>query len=263
MNFIGENEFLLKYNCRELYESKNFFNSKLTWRDLMDICADYDARMEELDFTRNEFVKVIQDFKGVHSVRSRLKDREHLIEKIIRKVAKNGVRIDKDSYIDRITDLIGIRIIHISRFQSYELFEQICNKYKEKFIEKVSIKIREGDDAKLYDELVKRGATIDKVERYRSMHYIVKSDCGVCAEFQTRTLFEEGWSEVDHDSVYKPSSNNELKVVYSSILSRLAGACDDIAELMLKSNIGNEPVKTHDGKAVTNENLPQIIKNLK
>ena len=63
---------------------------------------------------------------------------------------------------------------------------------------------------------------------YRSLHYIVKYK-GHYIEIQGRTLFEEGWGEVDHDIVYKDAEDNEMLRDYSRLLNRLSGLADEMS----------------------------------
>lgn len=261
--FIGENEFLLKYNKRSEYNSDLFKSAKLTWRDLMDVIKHYRGLKNQLEQDRLKFISKIQDINGVHSIRSRLKDEEHLIEKIIRKVAKNGKRIDKTNYLENITDIIGVRIIHISRFESYPIFQQLQTLFKDCFYEAVTIKLREGDDESAYAKLVEEGAVIEKQKKYRSIHYTIKNNSEALIELQTRTLFEEGWSEIDHDAVYKAVKKDAVIDLSSSILSRLAGTCDDLAALMLKPQIETRQQKQIEiEKFCSNRDLlAEFIKN--
>ena len=48
-------------------------------------------------------------------------------------------------------------------------------------------------------------------------------------EIQGRTLFEEGWSEIDHDIVYKSGLNDEMLEDYSRMLNRLSGLADEMS----------------------------------
>jgi ppGpp synthetase/RelA/SpoT-type nucleotidyltranferase len=48
-------------------------------------------------------------------------------------------------------------------------------------------------------------------------------------EIQGRTLFEEGWSEIDHDIVYPYHKDDELLTDYSKLLNRLAGLADEMS----------------------------------
>ena len=46
-------------------------------------------------------------------------------------------------------------------------------------------------------------------------------------EIQGRTLFEEGWSEIDHDIVYPYNTDNEMLKDFSTLLNRLSGMADE------------------------------------
>ena len=48
-------------------------------------------------------------------------------------------------------------------------------------------------------------------------------------EIQGRTLFEEGWSEIDHDIVYKEAEDDEMLQDYSKLLNRLSGLADEMS----------------------------------
>ena len=63
---------------------------------------------------------------------------------------------------------------------------------------------------------------------YRSLHYTIKYK-GYYVEIQGRTLFEEGWSEIDHDIVYKEAEDDEMLQDYSKLLNRLSGLADEMS----------------------------------
>ena len=48
-------------------------------------------------------------------------------------------------------------------------------------------------------------------------------------EIQGRTLFEEGWSEIDHDIVYPYFQDDEMLTDFSTLLNRLAGMADEMS----------------------------------
>jgi ppGpp synthetase/RelA/SpoT-type nucleotidyltranferase len=52
---------------------------------------------------------------------------------------------------------------------------------------------------------------------------------GYYVEIQGRTLFEEGWSEIDHDIVYKEAEDDEMLQDYSKLLNRLSGLADEMS----------------------------------
>ena len=63
---------------------------------------------------------------------------------------------------------------------------------------------------------------------YRSLHYIIKYK-GYYVEIQGRTLFEEGWSEIDHDIVYPYYQDDEMLNDFSKLLNRLSGMADEMS----------------------------------
>ena len=48
-------------------------------------------------------------------------------------------------------------------------------------------------------------------------------------EIQGRTLFEEGWSEIDHDIVYPYFKDDEMLTDFSTLLNRLSGMADEMS----------------------------------
>ena len=48
-------------------------------------------------------------------------------------------------------------------------------------------------------------------------------------EIQGRTLFEEGWSEIDHDIVYPYYKDDEMLKDFSKLLNRLSGMADEMS----------------------------------
>src|SRR5690606_32013617 len=67
---------------------------------------------------------------------------------------------------------------------------------------------------------------------YRSIHYLVPATKinseQIFCEIQTRTIFEEGWSEIDHKVRYPDFSEDENLMSYLTIFNRLAGSADEM-----------------------------------
>ncbi|MBC8234711.1 (p)ppGpp synthetase, partial [bacterium] len=59
----------------------------------------------------------------IHSVKSRLKDPKHLEDKIKRKRDKIGP-INSDNILNKITDLAGIRVLHLYQAQFPEIHDE-------------------------------------------------------------------------------------------------------------------------------------------
>lgn len=59
--------------------------------------------------------------------------------------------------------------------------------------------------------------------------------CTVKVEIQTRSIFEEGWSEINHKLLYKKKLPKEIEkemLNISDILATMAGTCDRLGELL-------------------------------
>ena len=80
-------------------------------------------------------------------------------------------------------------------------------------------------DTKIYDE---NELDVKSDGIYRSLHYIIKYK-GFFIEIQGRTLFEEGWSEIDHDIVYPYYRDDNALKDFSTLLNRLSGMADEMS----------------------------------
>ena len=112
--------------------------------------------------------------------------------------------------------------------------------------EPVMIYHRDGDIMKIYDEHPECKKEIHK-HNYRLIHYVVPAtniqSVQVYCEIQKRTIFEEGWSEIDHQVRYPDYSDDENLMSYLKIFNRLAGSADEmgsyvnnLVELIRKNN---------------------------
>ena len=187
------------------------------------------------------------DRAGIHSYRYRTKHPDHLIEKIQRKLQENPEKfagIDHTNFHKFITDLIGIRVFFLYRedwiyFHRYitsqfennpeiyvvdrlKDFDDDVNHYY--IAERPKVYKRAGD-SRIYDS---NEIEVKSEGIYRSLHYIIKYK-GYYVEIQGRTLFEEGWSEIDHDIVYPHNTDDEGLKDFSKLLNRLSGMADEMS----------------------------------
>ena len=187
------------------------------------------------------------DTAGIHSYRYRTKETEHVLEKIIRKRRENPEKfrhLDHTNFHKYITDLIGIRVLFLYREDWVHFHRYITSKFENDPALYIQDRLKDFDenpdhyylaerpkaykrtgDSKIYDgdeiEIITDGI-------YRSLHYIIKYK-GYYVEIQGRTLFEEGWSEIDHDIVYKEAQDDEMLRDYSRLLNRLSGLADEMS----------------------------------
>ena len=243
---LDKEQFLREYNIEEI----EFEEAEISWKELEAIYEDYEKREDKLRGLGKDFVdEYLYDIEraGIHSYRYRTKAPGHLIEKIIRKRRENMEKfaeIDRTNYYKYCTDLIGIRVFFLYRedwiyFHNYitSVFENDPLLYVEDRLrdfdedeahfyiaERPKVYIRSGD-SKIYDEKL---IDIRADAIYRSLHYIIKYK-GYYVEIQGRTLFEEGWSEVDHDIVYPYFQDDVDLKDFSGLLNRLSGMADEMS----------------------------------
>lgn len=223
-----------------------------------ELKAIEDVYREKEDLLRNigkEFIdEYLYDIEtaGIHSYRYRTKSPDHLLEKIVRKRKENPekfAQLDHTNFHKYITDLIGIRVFFLYREDWIHFHRYITSRFENDPSQYIHDRLKDFDenpdhyylaerpkaykrtgDSKIYD-----GSQIDIITDgiYRSLHYIVKYK-GYYVEVQGRTLFEEGWSEIDHDIVYKEAQDDEMLRDYSKLLNRLSGLADEMSSYFRK-----------------------------
>nr|WP_305119311.1 RelA/SpoT domain-containing protein [Tahibacter harae] len=184
----------------------------------------------------------------IHSVKSRLKDSGHLKEKIRRKWQDGA--ITKDTLFSRITDLAGVRVIHLYSQQFPSIHRAI-----HQHVDAGAWSLHEPPIAYSWDPEASsffRDLGLAAEQRdsyYTSIHYVVKpqSSSQLCCEIQVRTLFEEAWGEIDHALNYPEKTSllpcrEQLRVLakLASTGTRLADSIFAAAADMGKSFISNE-----------------------
>lgn len=245
---MDKTAFLATYNMKE----SDLTEAGLSWEELLAIETEYRAIERDLRGIGKNFIDEYLydiDKAGIHSYRYRTKAPDHLLEKIIRKRKENPetfAGLDHTNYYQFITDLIGIRVFFLYREDWLQFHRYLTGRFENDPTQYVRDRLRDfdadsthyylaerpkvykrGGDSKIYDE-----NEIDIItgtgEIYRSLHYVVKYK-GYYVEIQCRTLFEEGWSEIDHDIVYPYYQDDEMLRDYSSLLNRLSGLADEMS----------------------------------
>lgn len=226
--------FFQRYNI----DNKCFEAAGLNWPDLEKIHDEYSLRKEELQINIQHIANTLAICERIHSTRIRVKSPDHLVEKIIRKQLVDSKRkIDMSNYQKEITDLMGVRALHLFKADWLEIDKFVRDKWN-LFEENPTAYIREGDDSKVKELYAQNGCEIKTHEYgYRSVHYILQIPIGkkkmLPCELQIRTIFEEGWSEIDHKLRYPYEIGNKILEQYLAILNRLAGSADDMGTFIL------------------------------
>ena len=239
--------------------------SNCDWSQLVSIKSDYIAHLPMLRAAASFCVDVIQSISSVHSVRSRLKDPDHLIAKIVRKRFSGEEKyqdICLENYSEKITDLVGIRALHLFKEDCFDIADELLRVWTP--VENPIAYIRSGDKGGLIRKLEESSMEVKEHPKgYRSLHCIFSSQPAgrkVFFEVQVRTIFEEGWSEIDHTVRYPNFSENELVGLFLAIFNRLAGSADEMGEFVkdLASSLHDQQEQINVVKREKDESLGKI-----
>jgi len=255
--------FLDKFNISE----QDFESTNLTWEDLLAVKIDYKKIRKELKLIARYIEEKLHSLDIVHSVRYRIKDPEHLLAKIIRKKIDDPKReITVHNYKSSITDLIGIRAIHLFKEDWVHIHKFIEDNWE--MHAPPMAYIREGDAGAHVDEYKNNKCKIELHPLgYRSVHYLIQSRPGVnpyISEIQTRTIFEEAWSEIDHTIRYPNHLSNPLLDKFLDTFNILAGNSDQMGSFVrrLKDDLLKGTEKIEEYEKLTEKNAG-IITDLK
>jgi ppGpp synthetase/RelA/SpoT-type nucleotidyltranferase len=190
----------------------------------------------------------------VHSVKSRIKDLQRLREKIQRKSSTEDP-ITPENIFDRITDIAGVRVLHLYQAQ----FTQIHSAINQKLDNQDWI-LYEQPKAYTWDPesqvfFASHGLNVEvKESLYTSIHYVIKprQNSPVSCEIQVRTLFEEVWGEIDHLVNYPEPTDSVFWREQIGVLARLVGAGSRLADSIWRTY--SEEKTTHEhSKSTTSQ----------
>ncbi|ELC7363681.1 RelA/SpoT domain-containing protein [Stenotrophomonas maltophilia] len=257
---------------RNRIEQTDWDRSECDWESLKLIADDHNANRQNLEQAVEMHAGIIQQIGAVHSVRWRIKDSEHVLEKIVRKKLEGEEKyksIDVDNYKSIITDLIGLRALHLFKEDCFSIHESLIATFEMPETPKAYIRSGDADGiSKRYKSCGMEIAT--HPAGYRSIHYIISSKPlkeVIKAEIQVRTLFEEGWSEIDHRIRYPNYSDNELIMYFLQIFNRLAGSADEmgsfVSELERSLSENEKRLASHNEERQSSFNrIDELVKQL-
>ncbi len=226
------NAFLSKYpHTLQLIEGNDIDVDTLS-----AIYEDYIAHMEGYQNHGDFIANILRSEESIHTVKTRIKEPDRLIEKVIRKTEDRKLKYGEDfqftteNYKDEINDLIGIRVIHIFKEQWQEIHEYIVGTWK---VIEITANVREGDNVEVFKNLDIEVRS--RASGYRSVHYLVEfypTNQKVIAEIQVRTIFEEGYGEIDHRLRYSHTEIPEILKSNLLLFNRIIGSADEMASLI-------------------------------
>lgn len=213
-----------------------------------EIIETYKKNIESFDF----FQKHVRNFfessslaPFVHSIRHRLKDIDHLLEKIERKNAEDAKLdsaiqkgpIASGNVFSRVTDIAGIRVLHLHISQFKNIHDALMSKVGEgefTLVEAPKAYTWDLDSGAYFESL---GLVREvKESYYTSIHYVLRpnSRSPATCEVQVRTLLEEVWGEVDHTMNYPNPTTDQHCKEQIRVLARLVGAGTHLADSIMR-----------------------------
>lgn len=165
----------------------------------------------------------------IHFIKWRVKDERSLRLKLERKLLEDKARpaterkgrIDESNVFERVTDLAGVRILHLHTEQMRSIHGLIME-----VLEEHQYTLKSSPTANCWDveyQTLFREfgiGTVSSEAMYTTVHYDVGANqrTNLTCELQVRTLMDEVWSEVSHRVNYpaessSPSCRDQLKVL--------------------------------------------------
>lgn len=174
---------------------------------------------------------------AIHSIKFRIKDPNHLLDKLQRK-AEQGTIVTKDTLFKNITDLVGVRILHIYQEQFETIHTEIMRKVDsgDWVLSEQPRAYTWDPETQVYFKSLEISTEI-KESYYTSVHYLVKPNVQseLCCEIQVRTLFEEIWGEIDHAINYPHKTGCVACSEQLKVMSRLVSTGTKLSDSIFKS----------------------------
>ena len=190
--------------------------------------------------------------KQVHSVKWRVKDPEHLRDKLERKTleAKTAGRklpVTTRNLFKKINDLAGCRILHLytQQFESiHQCLTRIFTDFQYELIEGPIARTWDDESRALFAQMGIR--TKKSPSLYTSVHYVIAPNLRtrLTCEIQVRTLAEELWGEVDHTINYPHPSQSLACSEQIKVLARVTSSCTRLVDAIFVSH------KDHEVRAI-------------
>lgn len=165
----------------------------------------------------------------IHSVKSRIKDPDHLRDKLERKIleAKNGESefdVSTDTLFSVVNDLAGVRLLHLHTTQLKAIHAELTAMFHEqkyRLVEEPTANCWDREFEQLFQSY--GIATKSRDSMYTTIHYVLEANqrSRLTCEIQVRTLFDEVWGEVSHMVNYPHETQNAVCKDQLKVLARL------------------------------------------
>lgn len=179
----------------------------------------------------------------IHFIKHRLKNPMRLRDKLRKNalaVKQTGKKPDitVENLFERLTDLAGVRILHLYTDQIERINSRILS-----ILEREKYALLEGPTANIWDNeadvyFKSLGFKTNLRETmYTSVHYIIglNTASGVRCELQVRTLADEVWGEVSHTIDYPEPTESIACKEQLKVLARVTSGCTRLVDSIFRS----------------------------
>ncbi len=208
----------------------------------------YDGDRDKFDTLAKTLMVNLQGSKDlapyIHFIKYRVKSVEDLKYKLERKAlqrkeAGRAPNITAGNLYRTVTDLAGVRILHLHTEQIGEMnriIGGILNEYNYPIVDGPTAICWDQEYAELYEKLGIDPQT--RTSMYSSVHYIIRANqqTHITAELQVRTLMEETWGEVSHRVNYPRPTKDRACVDQLKVLARMTSGCTRLVDSIFKSH---------------------------
>ena len=176
----------------------------------------------------------------IHFIRHRVKNPDSLRGKLRRIAGESeGEPINESNLFGRITDLAGLRIIHLHTDQIKAMHPRIlavleANRYR--VVSKPVAYCWDVEYKTLFQDVGLHTKEADKL--YTTVHYDIQSShrTPITCELQVRSLADEVWGEVSHRVNYPIESPSEACRDQLKVLARLTSGCGRLVDSIFKTH---------------------------
>ena len=205
-----------------------------------------------LDNLLNDFSADSELQNYVHSMKSRIKDPEHLRDKLLRKLGDykpegQNFPITEQNLFTKINDLAGLRILHLHTRQFKDINRCLSRIFDEHYyhvIEKPSARTWDDESRDYFKSIGIK--CVRSSSMYTSVHYVIAPNqrTNYTCEIQVRTIAEELWGEVDHSLNYPHETGSLACREQIKVLARVTSSCTRLVDSIFASHEDHKPPLT-------------------
>lgn len=213
-------------------------NNRPSQKHLSAVALAYREKKDDIELFRKQvlnFFETSRHLPSVHSIKSRLKDENHLLEKVRRKWSTK--KITPQNLLQVVTDLAGVRVLHLHTQQFASIHAAIMEHVEQGFWKLKERPVAYSWDPETTEYFRSLGLrAVTRETYYSSVHYVVKphTKTDLSCEIQVRTLFEEIWGEIDHSLNYPETTNSLACREQLRVLAKLASTGTRLADSIFR-----------------------------